>query len=81
MKDKRITTSKILLLFVAVCFFIGVIEGGIIVWYNPELLGDWLIFIGAVAGTAFGFYSWKAKAENVQKMSEEVRNCLDKIQN
>lgn len=75
------STSKVLLLFVAVCFFIGVIEGGVIVWKSPDQLGVWLAYIGAVAAVAFGFYSWKAKAENIQKFSQKVRDCLDKIQN
>ena len=61
----------------AVVMFLYVIAacyGGYIVYFNHELLGEWLAFIGAPTAVAIGYYEWKAKNENVQKIKKQGEN-------
>ena len=37
---------------------------------GPNQLGVFLAYVGTPAATAIGFYSWKAKAENVVKIKQ-----------
>lgn len=37
---------------------------------DPSQLGVFLAYVGTPAATAIGFYSWKAKAENVVKIKQ-----------
>ena len=75
-KKERLTCSKLIMAAVMGCFFVGVIVGTHVVLRDNSQLGEWLAYIGAVAAVAVGFYSWKAKAENVIKLSQSK---LEKI--
>ena len=37
---------------------------------DPAQLGVFLVYIGTPTATVIGFYSWKAKAENVVKIKK-----------
>ena len=54
----------------------GAVFGGVIVSLEHSQLGELLAYIGAPAATAFGFYYWKAKCENVIKYNKKE---LDKL--
>lgn len=55
-------------------YFAGAIYGAVIVWQDSSLLGELLAYIGAPTAVAIGFYAWKAKAENVIKISQAVQD-------
>lgn len=72
MKYKRSTTSKRLLLFVCLYSFIlllGVVAAWV-VFDRSDAAGLAGVVISP-AVTAIGFYSWKAKAENVLKLQKQ----------
>ena len=79
MKQKK-EFSKVILALVMACQFFGVGFGAYIVKSYPEMLGEYLTFIGAPVAVAIAFYSWKAKAENVIKLDKRQIEKLDKVQ-
>ena len=50
--------------------FAGFIVGARAVILDPNQLSVFLAYVGTPAATAIGFYSWKAKAENVVKIKQ-----------
>ena len=66
--------SKVVLGSVMILYFAGAIYGAVIVWQDSSLLGELLAYIGAPTAVAIGFYAWKAKAENVIKISQAVQD-------
>lgn len=64
--------SKIILGAVMLLYFAGAIYGGFIVVNEPAALGELLAYIGAPTAVAIGFYAWKARAENVVKITQAV---------
>lgn len=66
--------SKVVLGAVMILYFAGAIYGGVIVWQDSSLLGELLAYIGAPTAVAIAFYAWKAKAENVIKISQAVQD-------
>lgn len=70
-KNKRIEFSKLVLAMVMLTYFFGVLIGVVIVLRSSGELGALLAFIGAPVATALGFYYWKAKNENVQKIAQQ----------
>lgn len=64
--------SKIVLGAVMLLYFAGAIFGGYVVMQDSSLLPELLAYIGAPTAVAIGFYAWKAKAENVVKISRAV---------
>ena len=64
--------SKIVLGAVMILYFAGAIYGAVIVWQDSSLLGELLAYIGAPTAVAIGFYAYKAKCENVVKISRAV---------
>lgn len=66
--------SKLVLGAVMLLYFAGAIYGAVIVWQDCTLLGELLAYIGAPTAVAIGFYAWKAKAENVIKISKAVKD-------
>lgn len=69
---KKLEFSKLVLGAAVLTWFAGAIFGAFIVIEERTQLGELLTYIGAPAATAFGFYYWKAKAENVVKISQAV---------
>ena len=71
---KRIETSKIVLgctlLFCAV-FAVAVLAGW---YYGLDGAPEMLAIPASIAGTVIGFYSWKAKNENLIKLGGEKVN-------
>jgi hypothetical protein len=55
-------------------YFAGAIFGGYIVMQDSTLLPELLAYIGAPTAVAIGFYAWKAKAENIIKISATVKD-------
>ena len=64
--------SKLVLGGVMLLYFSGAVFGGFVVANEPSMLGELLAYIGAPTATAIGFYAWKAKAENVCKITKNV---------
>ena len=75
----RLSFSKFILLSVMITYFIGLIVGIFIVIHiltnypdnAVEAYLGMLSYIGAPVAIAIGFYSWKAKHENVAKINKE----------
>lgn len=66
--NKRVEFSKAIIAAVMATYFCGVAIGGWVVAHAPEQLGVYLSYIGAPTAVSIGFYSWKAKAENMIKI-------------
>lgn len=64
--------SKIVLAAVMFLYFAGAVFGGVVVVFDHTGLEALLAYIGAPTATAIGFYAWKARAENVCKISQAV---------
>lgn len=63
--------SKIVLAGVMIAYGITLAFGLYIVGAkNNELLPELLVFVGAPTAVAIGFYAWKAKAENILKITK-----------
>lgn len=67
---RKIEFSKLVLSAVLLTYFAGFIVGARAVILDPNQLGVFLAYVGTPAATAIGFYSWKAKAENVVKIKQ-----------
>lgn len=72
------TTSHKVLWAVVITYFIGVALGVYAIIKDQTNVGMVLGYIGGVAVVGIGFYSWKAKAENIIKLSKKQ---LDKLSN
>jgi hypothetical protein len=77
-KRKRRNFSKLVLACVMAAFFITMAAGIVYIFlprYDSSDTAQALIglytFVGAPVGVAIAFYSWKAKHENVAKISKE----------
>ena len=71
MTSKKIEFSKIMVALVMCTYFVGVGTGTVVVLTQaPEQIQWYFSFIAAPTALAIGFYTWKAKAENVIKISE-----------
>lgn len=65
--------SKIVLGSAVVIWAAGAVFGAYIVSEEREQLRELLAYIGAPTATAFGFYAWKSKAENVLKIAKSKK--------
>lgn len=72
-RDMKHEFSKIVLAIVIIIWIAGAIFGGIIVYLDHYGLEALFTYIGAPTATAVGFYAWKAKAENVIKISKDKK--------
>jgi len=70
--DQRIEFSKIVLGAVMITYFLAFAIGLRIVAENSEYLHVFYTFVGGTTGVAVSFYSWKAKNENVKKISQNI---------
>lgn len=79
-KTEKITFSKIVLLLVMATYYVGLILGVFVVVrillitpeYSVQAFIALLSYIGAPTGVTIAFYSWKAKNENVLKISNDL---------
>lgn len=81
---KRFEFSKLILSLVMATYFIGLVLG---IWvvikllktspqYLATVICGVLSYIGAPVSVAIAFYSYKAKAENVEKI-KNLKNVID----
>ena len=75
----KIECSKVILGLVMISYFFGVIFGAILVKKLPEMLGEYLTYLGAPVAVAIAFYSWKAKAENVIKLTKPQAERIENL--
>jgi len=68
---RRIEFSKFVLTLVLSTYFIGVYVGVRVVFQEFSQLYVLLTFIGAPTAAALGFYTWKARTENMIKIRLE----------
>ncbi len=82
MEKRKIEFSKLILAFVIFSYFIGLGFGMIIIWkilgtgdvtYISTSLCGLFSYIAAPVAVAIGFYSNKAKAENLEKIKGNER--------
>ena len=67
---RKFEFSKLVLLAVLFTYFVGFGVGLWAVTIDLSQLGVFLTYVGAPTATVIGFYSWKAKAENVVKIKQ-----------
>lgn len=67
---RKIEFSKLVLSAVLTTYFAGFVIGARAVALDPSQLGVFLAYVGTPTATVIGFYSWKAKAENVVKIKQ-----------
>lgn len=86
MKKRKIEFSKIILALVILSYFIGLGFGIVVIWkilctgnvaYIATSLCGLFSYIAAPVATAIGFYSNKAKAENVEKIKGAEARKID----
>ena len=82
-KDKSLEFSKLILALVIASYFIGLGFGMLIIWkilgtgdttYIATALCGLFSYIAAPVAVAIGFYSYKAKAENIEKIKGSMNN-------
>lgn len=69
---KKHEFSKLILGSVMLLYFAGAVFGGAVIIIDHAGLEALLAYIGAPTATAIGFYAWKARAENVIKISQTL---------
>lgn len=67
---RKIEFSKLVLSVVLLTYFAGFGLGFWAVLVDLSQLGVFLAYVGTPTATVIGFYSWKAKAENVVKIKQ-----------
>ena len=78
-QNRRKTECSKLVLWAVLCtYFAGFGVGVWAVVLDVSQLGVFLAYVGTPTATVIGFYSWKAKAENIIKLSKKQ---LDKLAN
>ena len=70
---RKIECSKLVLWAVLCTYFAGFGVGVWAVVLDVSQLGVFLAYVGTPTATVIGFYSWKAKAENVVKIKRQTR--------
>ena len=73
--------SKLVLGAAVLMWFAGAVFAAVIVCEEREQLREFLAYIGAPASTAFGFYFWKAKNENIIKYNKQQLEKLKQVNN
>lgn len=66
--------SKIILAAVMVVYIVTVGFGFFVTANENSQLGELLAFVGAPTAVAIGFYAWKARAENLVKIKQEMKD-------
>ena len=78
---KRMEFSKKVFYIITTLFIIVLIYSMALMWKTDTTDGlAYLIpSVGAIAATATGFYYWKARAENLVKLSKKYNMSLEEI--
>ncbi len=80
-RSRRIEFSKIVLLAVLTTYFVGFAVGIRAVYLDPMQLSVFLTYVATPTATVIGFYSWKAKAENVVKIRQMHPDTAQDVEN
>lgn len=64
--------SKIVLAICVGLYIVTAAVGICIIVPNPEHIGELFTFVGAPTAVAIGFYAWKARTENVVKITQAL---------
>ena len=69
---KKFEFSKIIFVYIAIMFTIVIIFTMILMWVTKDTSAVAYLIpaVGGLMATTVGFYSWKAKAENVLKIQQ-----------
>lgn len=69
---KKLEFSKIIFVYIAVMFTIVIIFTMVLMWYTQDTSAVAYLIpaVGGLMATTVGFYSWKAKAENILKIKQ-----------
>jgi len=67
---RKFEYSKLILALLLIPYFYAVYIGAKVVLIDTGLLPVLLCFVAAPTSAAIGFYSWKAKAENIVKIKK-----------
>lgn len=67
---RKFEFSKLVLVAVLFTYFVGFAVAVRVVFIDISQLGVFLAYVGTPTATVIGFYSWKAKAENVVKIKK-----------
>lgn len=87
-KERKIEFSKIILAFVMISYFIGLVFGMYVIvsmievgsfMYIATALCGLFTYIATPVSVALGFYSNKAKAENIEKIKGTIVQNTVKI--
>ena len=76
--NKKFQFSKVVLAVAVIVWVIGTILGWYYVFTRDAGLIEILAYIGSPVAVAYGFYAWKSKAENVIKMSKDIKKDVEK---
>jgi len=74
---RKIEFSKLVLSAVLFTYFVGFGLGIWAVIIDISQLGVFLAYVGTPTATVIGFYSWKAKAENVVKIKQANQKATE----
>lgn len=74
---RKIEFSKLVLSAVLFTYFVGFGVGIWAVINDTSQLGVFFAYVGTPTATVIGFYSWKAKAENVVKIKQANQKATE----
>lgn len=76
--NKKFQFSKVVLGAAAVTWIISIAFGWWYVFTRDAGLLEILTCVSSPVAVAYGFYAWKSKAENVIKMSRDIKKEVEK---
>lgn len=85
MTKTKIEFSKLILVSVMLTYFISLIFIMAVIWKMTQAnnmsintaITSFCTFVGTPVSVAIGFYSWKAKNENVPKIENSIQQTYD----
>ena len=76
---KKFEFSKIIFVYIAIMFTIVIIFTMVLMWVTQDTSAVAYLIpaVGGLMATTVGFYSWKAKAENVLKIQQNASSEIN----
>lgn len=76
---KKFEFSKAIFIYIAIMFTIVIIFSMVLMWATKDTTAVAYLIpaVGGLMATTVGFYSWKAKAENILKIKQNALNNID----
>ena len=76
---KKFEFSKAIFIYIAIMFTIVIIFSMVLMWVTKDTTAVAYLIpaVGGLMATTVGFYSWKAKAENILKIKQNTVNNID----